>query len=261
MSKNKKYRNFSQNVDGTNTDTQNINVELKDTDMLDNDPEITDEIPDDIQEEEIHVLEEPLIEEADDDQPVEELNETEVSVELETQEQHHEIVSEVHDECKNTISEELDPAPEVQPTIEKPITLYKVGTGWATDKCLNQISTTSDLQRAIDTCNCYRDTYKKSCYIFDEKGNAVYTAEYNIPKDNYYRVGTDWKNGLCINQKYTCVNFDEACENANNNTKQYGLIYNVYDPSGKVVFSAKKKLTLLSYKKRSVNKNASWYTK
>ena len=101
--------------------------------------------------------------------------------------------------------------------------------------------------------------YKKSYHVFDKTGNAVYTSEYSIPRDNYYRVGTEWKNGRCINQKEVCVEFDQASKSANENTKINGVIYHVFDPSGKIVFSAKQKLILLSYKKRGV-KNVNWYT-
>lgn len=158
----------------------------------------------------------------------------------------------------------------VTPEIDEPKTLvverlvvnfYKVGTDYINNKCVNQIISTSDLANAKEECIRARDKFKKSYYVFDKDGNAIYTAEYKIPKDNFYRVGTEWKNGVCINQKYYCVNLDEACKVANENTKLTGVIHNVYDPTGKLVFSSKKKLTLLSNKKRKVIENADWYLK
>lgn len=140
------------------------------------------------------------------------------------------------------------------------LNFYKVGTNYINNKCINQITYTTDLDIAKTECDKARDSYNKTYHVFDKMGNDVYTAEYNIPKDNYYRVGTEWKNGRCINQKYYCVNLDDACKKANENTKTTGVIHNVYNPTGKVVFSSKKKLTLLS-KKREVNRNADWYTK
>ena len=141
------------------------------------------------------------------------------------------------------------------------INLYRVGSNFVQNKCINQIISTTDLEIAKNECINARDTHKKTYYVFDEKGNALFTSEYRVPKDNYYRVGTEWKNGRCINQKYFTINLDDACKNANDNTKSTGMIHNVYSPSGKLVFSSKKKLTLLSYKKREVNKNADWYIK
>lgn len=155
------------------------------------------------------------------------------------------------------MSVKIDETPKVVKT-EK-VNFYKVGTDFINGKCINQVTATSDLVMAKDACMNARNNFKKSYYVFDNSGNAVYTAEYTTPKDNYYRVGTDWKNGTCINQKFTTVSIDDACLSANDNTKITGMIHHVFDPSGKVVFSAKKKLILLSYKKRG-NKNVNWYT-
>ena len=71
-----------------------------------------------------------------------------------------------------------------------------------------------------------------------------------------YQVGTNFESA-CGN--YT--NLDDACLHANEQTKTLGEIHHVYDITGKVVFSAKKKLVLLSYKNKKAGvKNANWYT-
>jgi hypothetical protein len=141
------------------------------------------------------------------------------------------------------------------------IKFYKVGTDYIRNKCINQVIATSDLDNAKDACDSSRNNKHKTYYVFDRDGNVVYTSEYNIPRDNYYRVGTDFKNGRCVDQKYYTVKLDDACKVSNESTKTTGMIHHVFDPSGKIVFSSKKKLTLLSYKKREVNKNADWYFK
>ena len=133
------------------------------------------------------------------------------------------------------------------------INFYKVGTDYVNDKCINQITATSDLVNAKTICDSSRDTNRKTFHVFDKDGNAVYTSEFNHPRDNYYRVGTEWKNGNCINQRCSCVSRDEACICANNSTKTYGVVHHVYDPTGKIIFSAKTKLTLFAKKKRGVN--------
>ena len=225
------------------------------TEEVNNEPEVIEEIVEEVITKESEViLEEPKIEVVNTE--IHEVKDEKPSV--------PEIIEEPH------IIEEVKPIPVVEEKKEvkgvtniiKPATIfYRVGTGIIRKKCANQVAYTSDLEMAKTECNKARDEKLKTYYVFDKEGNAVYTAEYNIPKDNYYRVGTDFKNKKCINQKYYTVNLDEACKVANDNTKTTGMIHNVYDPSGKIVFSSKKKLTLLSYKKREVNKNADWYLK
>lgn len=65
-------------------------------------------------------------------------------------------------------------------------------------------------------------------------------------------VGTD------VNSVCSYDNFDTACECANERTKTHGVVHHVYDTNGNIIFSSKKKLILLSLKKRGV-KNADWY--
>ncbi len=170
------------------------------------------------------------------------------------------IKNDIHNAIASTI-EELSKPDEPEKSVEiKPVVLYKVGTNYIDNKCINQVAITTNLEDAEAECIKARDKQRKSYYVFNEYGNIVYSGEYTTPKDNYYRVGTEWKNGRCINQKLSCTNFEQACACANDNTKNVGVVHNVYDPSGKVVFSSKKKLILLSYKKRG-NKNVNWYTK
>ena len=180
-----------------------------------------------------------------------------------------ELPETVEDDVEIDMSENDEQEVSVEPTptaveIEVPKVssmIYRVGTDIINGKCINQYeSHTSNLDLAKEKCVAARNKYKKSYHVFDASGNAVYTSEYSTPKDNYYRVGTDWKNGKCINQKHFTVNYNEACNMANESTKNTGDIHNVYDPSGKLMFSAKKKLVLLSYKKRGM-KNVNWYTK
>ena len=258
MSKNKKHKNISQNNNGMNTDTQD--VEILDEDTLETEEDVT-ECQSELDSDKIEITDEDIsnIEILD--------KESEESITVKN------IESSSYDDkvtIVESIAEDIEDV-QVQPEIEtskvnntsvseKSTNLYKVGSGWAGDKCVNQSFVSPQLSLAIEHCNVLRDEYKKTYYVFDKNGNAVYTSEYTSPKDNYYRVGTEWNNGTCINQKFIGVNFDEACEAANENTKQFGNIYHVFDSTGRIVFSAKKKLILLSYKKRSVNKNADWYT-
>lgn len=56
-----------------------------------------------------------------------------------------------------------------------------------------------------------------------------------------------------------CADWDSARDFANSQTKYHGVIHHVYNKNGEIVFSAKKKLTLLSNKKRG-NRNVDWYS-
>ena len=86
----------------------------------------------------------------------------------------------------------------------------------------------------------------------------VVCVEESIVSDKYYRVGTGWKNGTCINNSGSYVVRDQAINAANTATKNTGVVHNVYDPTGKIIFTAKTKLTLFAKKKRGaryVNRN------
>lgn len=74
-----------------------------------------------------------------------------------------------------------------------------------------------------------------------------------------YEVATDYVDGKPVNFISGTNDLDTACQLANNETKRTGIIHHVYNDQGFVVFSAKKKLTLLTNKKRG-NKNVNWYS-
>lgn len=74
-----------------------------------------------------------------------------------------------------------------------------------------------------------------------------------------YEIATDLVNGQKIGYKESTNDLDLACNIANNETKNTGVVHHVYNDQGFVVFSAKKKLTLLTNKKRG-NKNVNWYS-
>ena len=63
-----------------------------------------------------------------------------------------------------------------------------------------------------------------------------------------------------VREGYECIGWYKG-EIANEETKSLGVIHHVFNSTGKVVFSAKKKLVLLSYKNKKAGvKNANWYT-
>lgn len=189
---------------------------------------------------------------------VETVDETVIDKVEEPIKQDNTLIEEVNDEIHTIKEPEVkseEPVQKVMPVGN----FYRVGTGFINNKCVNQIAASSDLGSAKECCDNARNTCKKTYYVFDKQGNDVYTAEYTSPKDNYYRVGTEWRNGMCIDQKFSSIDLNKAIESANDNTKLTGVIHHIFDPSGKVVFSAKKKLTLFSLRKRG-NKNDSWYS-
>ncbi len=58
---------------------------------------------------------------------------------------------------------------------------YKVGTGWKDGKCVNQHGAFSNLDNAKKNATVAMKDNKKTYYVFDLKGNKVYTATYNKP--------------------------------------------------------------------------------
>lgn len=247
MSKHKKYRNIV-NHDGQVVDV----VEVPTDDMTEySDDELDVSEDDEVSPDNVEIVKHdgPIVESPDMDEVTTD-DTTDSDVEL--------VVPEVVETSVDTVPEKVEEIV-VEPVVQQAVNFYKVGIDYINGKCVNQVTSTTNLEFAKETCRNNRDSYKKTYYVFDKEGNAIYTSEYTTPKDNYYRVGTEWKNGRCINQKHSCINIDEAQNIANENTKLHGVVYNVYDPSGKVVFSSKKKLTLLSLKKRG-NKDVSWYS-
>ena len=59
-------------------------------------------------------------------------------------------------------------------------------------------------------------------------------------------------------EKISTNDYDDACNTADEQTKNTGIVHHVYNTYDEIVYSAKKKLTLL-YKKRG-NKNVNWYS-
>ena len=119
--------------------------------------------------------------------------------------------------------------------------LYKVGIAWENGKCINQKGAFSNLSYAKSSATGARNTFKKSHYVFDNEGNIIFAAEYSDPKDNFYRVGTAWSRGICINQKGAFSVATNARNLANSLTKKTGTIYFVFDPTGKVIYTGSKK--------------------
>lgn len=81
-----------------------------------------------------------------------------------------------------------------------------------------------------------------------------------VAEDNSYYVGTNWVNGVCVDQKDTTTNIDDARKSADLNTKLHGVVYSVYNASGEVCFTSKKKLAIVTSLKKRGNKNVSWNT-
>lgn len=77
--------------------------------------------------------------------------------------------------------------------------------------------------------------------------------------ESKFTVATGLVDGSFIGRKTATDDLDSACKIANEQTKLTGEIHSVFNSDGFVVFTAKKKLVLLSYKKRG-NKNVNWYT-
>lgn len=68
--------------------------------------------------------------------------------------------------------------------------------------------------------------------------NRIYNEQYANKKNeevllDMYRIGTDWKDGKCVNQKGAYSNKDNAIKQC----KALGTSYKVFDPKGVVIFS------------------------
>lgn len=111
-----------------------------------------------------------------------------------------------------------------------------------------EVITTDDIIEEI------RDDYVAD--VIEEESFVEELIEETIEEtfaDNSYYVGIDFEN--------TCnlKNYGDAVKTSNENTRLTGVVHNVYDSTSNILFTSKKKLTLLSHKKRKVNKNADWY--
>ena len=247
MGKKHKNRNF-QNNGNPNENPNTENIELSEIDTDNEDIEDEEDI-EEVVENEVEVSEPTTLMDIVQSNPIVEPVLPVEEVPVQTIVQDEPEVTPVAGELCLEFMEKPEP--------EKPIVFYKVGTAMIGNKCMDQVEYTPDLENAKAKCDHARDMSKKTYYVFDNHGNTVYTSNYSTPKDNFYRIGTEWKDGKCINQKSSTVNRDEAERIANEQTKLTGVIHHVFDPSGKVIFSAKKKLTL--FKLRG-DKNVDWYS-
>lgn len=110
-------------------------------------------------------------------------------------------------------------------------------------------TSTPDVSNVVDVIEAstteIADNVEVCCDVYDTDTGAHegYQVGLNFPTDG------------------VCVDFDHACKIANELTKTVGEVHHVFDSMGNIVFSAKKKLILLSYKnKKAGTKNANWYT-
>ena len=121
-----------------------------------------------------------------------------------------------------------------------PSTLYRVGTDWSSDKCVEQKGAFTSLKNAKSCADANKNLNKKSFYVYNESGYVVYEAIYNDPTIDFYRVGTAWKNGKCKNQVGAFKDIRNATSTADSFTKKTNKIYYVFNPAGKTVYTGKK---------------------
>ncbi len=111
---------------------------------------------------------------------------------------------------------------------------YRVGTEWKNGKCVNQKIACLVLENAVHMCISLGDGYS----VYDWEGKKVYpetvvvTPSENTKTISYY-IGTEWKNGKCVNQAAAYINKDYAIDHA----KQLGLPYKVFDKNGNIIYS------------------------
>ena len=118
--------------------------------------------------------------------------------------------------------------------------LYRVGTSWENGKCINQVGAFASLENASSFAEGNKNTYNKTYYVFDNDGNAVYEATYIDRADTFYRVGTSWKNGKCVNQIGAFKDSRNAISLADEYTKKSNTIFYVFNVAGKVLYTGKK---------------------
>lgn len=118
--------------------------------------------------------------------------------------------------------------------------LYRVGTGLKDNKVLNQVGAFANLEYAIGSCEGSKNTKKTSYYVYDADFKVVYSAEYLTKASEYFRVGTKWKDGKCINQKGAFKDAKNATTTANQYTKSTNTTYYVFTPNGKIYYTGKR---------------------
>jgi hypothetical protein len=120
---------------------------------------------------------------------------------------------------------------------------YYVGTGWENDKCVGRVQADNDLEFAKRYCISFRNAYKKTYYVFDNKGEIVFTAEYKDPYTEYYRVGSSLVNGSVVNLTKSFKKEDHrlAREEADKMTTESKSTYFVYDIFNKPIYKGKER--------------------
>lgn len=120
---------------------------------------------------------------------------------------------------------------------------YYVGTGWKDDKCVGRVQADNDLEFAKRYCISFRNAYKKTYYVFDNKGEIVFTAEYKDPYTEYYRVGSSLINGSVVNltKSFKKEEHRLAREEADKMTTESKSTYFVYDIFNKPIYKGKER--------------------
>ena len=94
--------------------------------------------------------------------------------------------------------------------------------------------------------------------IEEKHVEVIKPKEFVEVHESYYTVASGLKFGNFINRCGNFVTRDQAIKKANSATIETGIVHNVYDPTGKIIFTAKTKLTLFAKKKgraQYVNRN------
>lgn len=142
--------------------------------------------------------------------------------------------------------------------VESSVTVVDVDTVSSEELVTIEETSITDVHINNDSCNNdsvgKKDTsdVENVCNV-DNNIVCITVAEFK------FKVSTNIVNGQMIEFKGGFNDLESACQLANEETKKTGVIHNVYNDQGFVVFSAKKKLTLLTNKKRG-NKNVNWYS-
>ena len=141
-------------------------------------------------------------------------------------------------EKTNTVTEKVEEKNTTTPTETKKF--YRVGTGYKDGKVLNQVGAFSILDNAIASCEGSKNTKKVSYYVYDANFKVVYSAEYLSKASEYFRVGTKWKGGKCLNQKGAFKDSRNAINTANQYTNSTNVTHYVFTPNGKIYYTGKR---------------------
>lgn len=114
---------------------------------------------------------------------------------------------------------------------------YYVGTAWNGRNCDNQDGAFKIKENAINRAKGLGGNYK----VFDSQQNGAQIYPELVQK--FYRVGTAWKDGKCVNQKTACL----ILENAVHTCIDLGDGYYVFDWNGNRVFPEAPATTISYY--------------